>query len=201
MRALKKSKTPEGKQYKKLWNKKNPEKLRSYGKTWRQNNPDYDWNKKNPERAKARYKRHEKTPARKAYRKKWSQNKYATNPEFREKVLAQNADWREKNPRSGAGYTIEEQFAMNQRRKMDKNQCQWQVLDANTKKSRICGIKHSRSNSIHVNHIFSRSKYPELRANPKYMICYCVEHHSLWHFAKKDSFAVWIKSKIGRAHV
>jgi len=127
-----------------------------------------------------------KTSKRKLYIKNWQANKYATNDEWRERVLENNANWRSENPRSGASYSFEEQIAMSIRRTIDNNQCQWQVVNPKNNKSQICRIKASKKNSIHVNHIFSRAKYPELKDNPKFMICYCVDHHADWHLAKGE---------------
>ena len=199
-RMLNKSKTPEIKEYKKKWSEKNRTKLRTYSKKWRVTNPEKArmWDRTHREQYKERQRRFAQKPERRAYLRVWNNSKYANNQEFRTKKLVQNAEWRAENPRSGAGYTIEEQIAMNQRRKIDNNQCQWQIKNPETGKSKICGIKHSKKNSIHVNHIFARSKYPKLRADPRYMICFCVEHHYQWHHAKKDPFALMIKSKANR---
>ena len=122
-----------------------------------------------------------KTPKRKLYVKKWQANKYANNDKWRKQVLENNAQWRSQNPRSGAGYSFEEQIAMNLRREIDNNQCQWPIINPKTNKSQICGVKHSKKNKIHVNHIFSRAKYPETRDVPDAMICLCVDHHADWH--------------------
>lgn len=196
-RARIKAQTSESKLYKKNWLSNNRNKSRVYSKNYRLKNPEKanQWDKDHPEEAKKRQKKFAKTPKRKLYIKVWQATKYACNPAFREKILDKNAIWREKNPRSGAGYTIDEQIAMKQRLVMDEKQCQWQVLDLKTGKSRKCGIKHSRKNSIHVHHIFPRAKYPELSDEVRYMICYCQKHHGMWHEANKDPWAPMINSR------
>lgn len=57
-------------------------------------------------------------------------------------------------------------------RKRDNNTCQWN------------GCKSNKN--IHIHHIFPKSEYPELKYIEKYMICYCKEHHSLFHQARGD---------------
>jgi hypothetical protein len=57
-------------------------------------------------------------------------------------------------------------------RKRDKNTCKWYG----------CGKK----TTIQVHHIFPQSEYPELKYVEQYMICYCKEHHKLWHYKRGD---------------
>jgi len=80
------------------------------------------------------------------------------------------------NPWSGKIGSIELQIAMNNVRKRDHNTCQW----------RNCGLTHKET-SIHVNHIFPRSEYPELELIEKYMICYCLDHHIKFHAHRGDN--------------
>jgi len=70
------------------------------------------------------------------------------------------------------------QIAMNNVRKRDKNTCQWYN----------CGLTH-RQAPIQVHHIFPRSEYPQFLSIEKYMICYCANHHLMFHYYRGDSFA------------
>lgn len=79
------------------------------------------------------------------------------------------------NPRSNKHYSIELQSAMSNVRKRDNNTCQWYG----------CGLTN-REAPIHVHHIFPRSEYPELELVEEYMICYCGNHHGLWHRYRGD---------------
>lgn len=197
-RMLNKSKTPEIKEYKKKWNEKNRIKLRAYSKKWRVDNPEKArmWDKTHKEQYKERQRRFAQKPERKAYLRAWNNSKYADSQEFRAKKLAQNAEWREKNPRSGASYTVEEQEAMRLRRVLDNNQCQFVITDEITGKSRICGIKHSRKTPIEVNHIELRAKYPDKRIDIENLICLCVEHHAKYHEERGEKvIANWIRGR------
>ena len=106
----------------------------------------------------------------------------------KEKINAYARKWDKENPRSrGSNYSIELRLAMNNVRKRDHNTCQW----AN------CGLTH-REAPIHVHHIFPRSEYPDLELIEQYMICYCANHHGVWHRYRGDNYANFIlrKSKI-----
>ena len=48
-----------------------------------------------------------------------------------------------------------------------------------------CGLTNKEA-IIHVHHIFPRKEYPELASVEQYMICYCWEHHNLWHKKRRD---------------
>lgn len=79
------------------------------------------------------------------------------------------------SPKSRSKEDPELEFIMNLVRKRDNNTCQWYA----------CG-KTPKETSIHVHHIFPQSKYPALKHNDQYMICYCKEHHKLWHYKRGD---------------
>jgi len=68
---------------------------------------------------------------------------------------------------------------MNNVRKRDNNTCQWQG----------CGLTHKQA-PVEVNHIFPKSEYPELQLVEQYMICYCLNHHVVWHLYRGDTKAV-----------
>ena len=80
------------------------------------------------------------------------------------------------NPRSWNQGDLHLYIAMKNVRKRDKNTCKWYG----------CG-KTSKQTTIHVNHIFPISEYPELKYLENYMICYCREHHKLWHKKRGDN--------------
>lgn len=80
--------------------------------------------------------------------------------------------------KSSTHFPLELQIAMDNVRIRDNNTCQWHN----------CG-KTSGEASIHVNHIFPRSEYPELELVEKFMICYCADHHRIWHIARGDEYA------------
>ena len=84
--------------------------------------------------------------------------------------------WHKNNPRSNRSESIELQSIMNNIRKRDNNTCQWFG----------CRLTHKDS-PIHVHHIFPRSEYPELELIEQYMICYCANHHGLFHRYRGDS--------------
>lgn len=73
---------------------------------------------------------------------------------------------------------------MNNVRVRDKNICQWQN----------CGLTHKEA-PIHVHHIFPRSEYPEFELIEQYMICYCLNHHGLWHRYRGDKSANFFLKK------
>jgi len=94
-----------------------------------------------------------------------------------------NKKYSKNNPKASTSYTLEDQEAINNVKKRDKNTCQWFN----------CGLTH-RQAEIHVHHIFPRSKYPELELIEQYMICYCAFHHGLWHKYRRDQYANLILS-------
>lgn len=101
--------------------------------------------------------------------------KYWNNVEHYRK---KNREYRRNNPGSCRSYSLELQLAMNKVRKRDNNTCQWFE----------CGLTH-REAPIHIHHIFPRSQYPELELIEQYMICYCANHHGLWHRYRGDGLA------------
>ena len=71
--------------------------------------------------------------------------------------------------------TKELKNAMHVARKRDNFSCKWY------------GCKLTRKDiRIDVHHIFPRSEYPELELIVKFMICYCVYHHFLFHALRGD---------------
>jgi hypothetical protein len=88
------------------------------------------------------------------------------------------------NPRSNRRGSIDLQLAMNNVRKRDHNTCQWQG----------CNLTF-RQAPIHVHHIFLRSEHPELELIEQYMICYCANHHGLWHRMRGDKFSEMISAR------
>jgi len=98
----------------------------------------------------------------------------------KQKIREKQKIYERLNPRSrGNNYSIELQDAMANIRKRDNNTCQWQN----------CGLTQ-RQAPIHVHHIFPRSEYPELQLIEKYMICYCANHHGMWHRYRGDQNAI-----------
>ena len=120
--------------------------------------------------------------------------RYQNNPEVREGNLAYqrsqkgkqiNKLWHKNNPRShSSSYSLELELVMNNVRKRDKNTCKWQN----------CGLTF-REAPIHVHHIFPRSEYPELELIEQYMICYCANHHGLWHRFRGDPYSELISQR------
>lgn len=78
-------------------------------------------------------------------------------------------------PNWNTSWSKELKKAMYRVRKRDNNMCKWQDCNLNTNVIRI-----------HVHHIFPRSEYPELQLIERYMICYCVYHHFLFHKYRGD---------------
>ena len=89
------------------------------------------------------------------------------------------------NPVSNCCYPTELRTIMNNVRKRDNNTCQWQG----------CGLTH-RQAPIHVHHIFPRNEYQELELVEQYMICYCANHHGLWHRYRGDYYSELILSQM-----
>jgi len=108
-------------------------------------------------------------------RRKQKQIYYLNN---KEKIDERNKRWGLLNPRSSMRYGIDLFEAMMNVRTRDKNTCQWQG----------CGLTF-REAPIHVHHIFLRSEHPELQLVEQYMICYCMNHHALWHLYRGDKSA------------
>ena len=154
--------TPESKQYRLDWQRKNKDKVSKYNTEWNKDNrKEYSkkWDRENKQARKEIYKKHEAKPERKAYHKQYNRD----------------------NPRSTSAMTIEEQIAMKNVRAKQKNTCQWAG----------CGKTHKET-SIHVHHILSREDHPELCATERNLICFCIDHHILYHLKKGDMDAVYI---------
>jgi len=147
----------------KIWKEDNPDKLSLSNKVWKKNNP-----KKVKLKNQKYYKKHREQIG--LYQKSWRGNNI-------EKRKLYSKIWRDNNPQSSTTYSIELQLVMNNVRKRDNNTCQWQN----------CGLTH-REAPIHVHHIFPRSEYPELELIEQYMICYCANHHGLWHRYRGDNY-------------
>lgn len=109
------------------------------------------------------------------------QQYYIKNTEY---LKQQARKWRKENPRSSKQYSLELQESMNNVRLRDKNTCQWFN----------CGLKY-REAEIHVHHIFPRNEYPELELIEQYMICYCANHHGLFHRYRGDWYSEMISSR------
>ena len=157
------------KQYFRQYHSRNKEKIMVRHKQWWGNNQDHikAYRIKNRERTsqvgkqyRAKNKEHIKE-----YHK-W----FESTPERK----AYRKKWNKENPRSH-GYDIELEFAMNTVRIRDKNTCQWQG----------CGLTYKQV-PIDVHHIFPRKEYPELELIEQYMICYCLNHHALFHQYRGD---------------
>ena len=104
---------------------------------------------------------------------------YEQEFEKRPERIAYRKQWRKENPRSKcSSYPLELEIAMNNVRIRDKNTCQWFN----------CNLTH-REAPIDVHHIFPRSEYPELELIEKYMLCYCLNHHVMFHQFRGDK--VW----------
>jgi len=103
----------------------------------------------------------------------------------KEHIKKYNEVYRQTNPRTRHYQdNIELQIAINNVKKRDHNTCKWYK----------CGLTH-REAPIHVHHIFPRSEYPELELIEQYMICYCANHHGLFHRYRGDVYYRMIKSK------
>ena len=96
---------------------------------------------------------------------------------------------RRNNPRSNRSGSIDLQLAMNNVRKRDHNSCKWQG----------CGLTF-RQTPIHVHHIFPVSKHPQFELIEQYMICYCANHHGLWHRFNGDSYSEMIPARYQERH-
>lgn len=108
------------------------------------------------------------------------------NKEFERKPerITYKKEWKRNNPRSNRKYGLELYQSMNNVRLRDKNTCQWYG----------CGLSFKQA-PIHVHHIFPRSEYPELELVENYMICYCANHHGLFHRYRGDAYSELISPK------
>lgn len=91
---------------------------------------------------------------------------------------------RRNNPKSNRRASYDLQDSMNNVRIRDKNTCQWQG----------CGLTF-REVPIHVHHIFPRNEYPNLELIEQYMVCYCANHHGLFHRARGDPYSEMIPAR------
>ena len=141
-----------------------------------QNHPNYivNWNNNNNDKLKKYQQKYDRTH---------KEERREKDKRFRQKHPDYQKEWRKNNPRSSPNYSIDLQDAMNNVRLRDKNLCQWQN----------CGVTF-RNAPIHVHHIFPRNEYPELELVEQYMICYCANHHWLWHQYRGDPCARLLKS-------
>lgn len=112
------------------------------------------------------------------------QKKHSQLPEIKARRAELARIRRRNNPQSNRSIPLDLQFVMNQVRIRDKNTCQWQG----------CGLTFKQS-PIHVHHIFPRSEYPELEHIEKYMICYCANHHGMFHRYRGDHYSEMIKPR------
>jgi len=110
--------------------------------------------------------------------------KHAQIPEIKARRNETARIRRKDNPQSNRRGSIDLQLAMNNVRRRDKNTCQWQG----------CNLTH-RQVSIHVHHIFPRNEHPEFELIEQYMICYCANHHGLWHRYNGDSYSEMIPAR------
>jgi len=99
-------------------------------------------------------------------------------PEVKARRNETSKIWKKNNPRSANHGSYELQDAMNNVRVRDNNTCQWQG----------CGLTF-REAPIHVHHIFPKSEYPDYELVEQYMICYCLNHHWMWHKYRGDNYA------------
>lgn len=160
--------TNEWKLYKKEWEENNPEKLKQYNKNWNiKNRKEYSksWDLKNPERRKEINNKHNSTPERIAYQKAWNKE----------------------HPRSFTGYAYETRLAMNEKRYIKDNTCQWYG----------CGLTF-REVPIHVHHILPKSEYPEYETELWNLILYCGKHHLAFHVARNDPCVPLLRSQVER---
>jgi len=192
--------TPEFKQLRKKYDKKNHDHLLELKYQWRKNNPErYKIQKKKDDAA--YYTKHKDTPQYKKtksinHAKYYQENieriseysrKHQQIPEVKERRNETSRIRRRKNPQSNRRGTIELQIAMNNVRIRDKQTCQWQN----------CNLTF-REVPIHVHHIFPTNEYPEYETVEKYMICYCANHHGFWHRYRGDNYSEFIGSNVDK---
>lgn len=155
--------------------KNNKEILALKNKQWRENNQDkiqkYNEENRMKRRLQAKEYRLKNKEKIKAYRKEF---------ESRPERIAYRKKWNRENPKSRcSSYPLELEISMNNVRKRDNNTCQWYG----------CGLKAREGIPIDVHHIFPRSEYPELELVEEYMLCYCLNHHVMFHKYRGDQ--VW----------
>ena len=156
--------------YTKKWRKENPIRLRLNRKKNYQKRKEHFKQKAH----KIYYKDLEKS---RAYQRQW----YWKN---RDKRIQANQQYTRNHPRSHSHtYSPQLEIAMNNVRKRDKNTCQWYN----------CKLTY-RNAPIHVHHIFPRSEYPELQYEEQDMICYCANHHELFHRYRGDKYSTFVTS-------
>ncbi len=125
----------------------------------------------------------------KLYREKNKQKIIDYGKQYRKnnflKEYERHKKYRLEHPRSNHSGSIEEQIVMNNVRIRDKQTCQWHN----------CNLTF-REAPIHVHHIFPKSEYPNLKLIERYMICYCANHHGLWHMYRGDKYYKLITAKL-----
>ena len=155
---------------------------KDYQSNWQKNNPDKvseynkDFRDNNPE-----------------YSTNWNRK----NPQSRKAINKRHEDkperkayvknWQRLNPRSGTDRPLDVRESMMNTRIRNKNTCQWYG----------CG-RTPKQMSIAVHHIFPIEEYPDLASVEQYQICYCAEHHYLWHKARGDDCQHVLKGAIKR---
>lgn len=102
-------------------------------------------------------------------------NRYTTDNSYRIRILERCSSYRRLHPKWNRDKKLRN--AMDRVRRRDNNHCKWYMCP-------------NKDVDIHVNHIFPQSEYPELKYIERYMICYCGDHHYLWHLARGDSLPV-----------
>ena len=153
------------------------------------------WHQSHPENRKKSNKKYNLKNKEKIHR--YHKNYYN---KYKEKIKHNNNDWYwnrggrekafkryEKNPKSTWRSEYPELLeAIENVRKRDHNTCQWQG----------CHLKYQRGiTSIEVHHIFPRSEYPDFELIEQYMICYCANHHGLWHRMRGDRYSEMIPAR------
>lgn len=166
-----------GNMTKNKWLNNHPEYYKGTSKKFRLKNPEYDkkWKKNNPEKMRlSNYKQNH------SLKGKLRSEKYQKS----QKGITYHKEYEKNNPRSrSTDYNLQD--AMNNVRARDKNTCKWYK----------CGLTN-RQAPIQVNHIFPKSEYPELKYEEKYMICYCLNHHIMFHYYRGDGYNKLLKTQI-----
>lgn len=162
-----------------------------YNKTENHKKSRQDWLEKNPEKQEqAEQNWRENNPD---YSSNWDKK----NPEKRKAInkrhnakperKAYQKQWNRLNPRSGTDRPLDVKESMMNTRIRLKNTCQWYGCSRTPKQM-----------SIAVHHIFPIEEYPDLASVEQYQICYCAEHHYLWHKARGDDCQHVLKGAIKR---
>ena len=185
------------KTYRKQYHDKNRDNINNHKKEYRKNNIELikEQRKKDSKKRWQKIKNSErnKIKRREQHKKYYQKNKvkilaygkiYSKLPHVRQRTNELARIRNRANPRSNRRGSIDLQLAMNNVRKRDHNTCQWQG----------CGLNF-RQSPIHVHHIFPRSEYPDFELVEQYMICYCANHHGLWHRMRGDKYSEMIPAR------